>query len=328
MSLLELTQAMHVRPSGAQIETFVNDKMQRIDKAAEDLRKEQHQFNEAAKSSAASTKSELGKIARSIVSMQRELCTRSCIVKGVPSVRSPKKISKGQGRKSRWVNKELPFETLAHFKAKVLPALGLKPEEVAIVSAVRFMQNPDRDVPPGIRVRFQTPDDRHMIFSRLGKFKGQAGCKGWHITSDFPEYLQDEYKKCEFVGAEYRARHPEHNTEPFLQGMEVRLRYRSREDRTDQWHLLPREEQRAIEKDIEEGKGIIAERKGKAKGLPPRAEKDALETAGNITLASPPKSPTEPLADRLLKLSATPGGSGLVNWRNQQRKSSEEGDME
>ena len=283
-NIVEVNDRMKERPTGAQIEAFV---LKIANDAVRDLKAEQHAFNDKVCGGFGSAKTEFDKLARSIVSVQKELVSRSCIVKGIPTIRPAiKKDTKGKGAKKQiYVLKEYPHETLEQFRTKVLPTLGINPQEVAIESATRFMQNPEKPDVPGMRVRFMSQQDRYKVFSKLGKLKGQAHARGWHFSSDFPEYLAEAHKKMEFVAAEYRARYPDRNTNTVHDKMEVRLTYRMKNDRNSKWEFVPKEETTEIMALIQAGKGIVAEKKGRAKGLPQPTPDNLIEAAKNITIS-------------------------------------------
>ena len=280
----EVNAKLAARPTGKMVSEYVN---KTANAAVKDLKTVQHDFNEQVRNGFTAARAETDRLARSVVSMQKELVARSCIVKGIPTFRPPTlKETRGTRKKKIYTLKELPFETMEVFRSKVLPSLGINPDEIAIESATRFMQNPDRDDAPGIRVRFMSQQDRHMVFKNLGKLKGKDNCRGWHFSSDFPEYLAEAHKKMEFVAAEYRARYNnERNTNVVHDKMEVRLQQKAKGDRTARWELVSREETDEIMKLIIAGKGLVAEKKGKAKGLPQPLPENLVEAAKNISLA-------------------------------------------
>lgn len=170
-------------------------------------------------------------------------------------------------RRSGWVNRESPFETLEQFRKYVLPALGLDIGDVKIEGATRFPQNQNNNKPAGMRVRFQSPEDRYKIFSKLGKLRAVPEAKTWHFSADFPEALAEKVKKMDFVAAEYRQIHPDHNTAVFVDKTVVKLQWKDKKRVAGKgWTTLGSAEVLSIEDTIAKGEGILQMKQAQLSG--------------------------------------------------------------
>lgn len=252
---------------------------------------------------------------KTIVTIQREICARSCVVKGVPGAREAKEENRG-GRKV-WTMREAPHETMAIIRTKVLPILGLDAVQVQIEACTRFPQNSRTNKASGVRIRFCTLEDRHKIFSQLSKLRNDPLGRSLHFMPDYPSHLQDLVRRAEFASAELRAREKDLNTMVYVERQFARVQYRKKGSR-GKWTTMTDADYKAICDDIQSGRTTLENKAGQAlmkatADKPSHSESNLDMTIGPAGPAGPagPLSPSDALAALHNMSTADAGPSGV-----------------